>query len=54
LHVIRYEVYAFSKAQTLLAVGAYPVRRFFQHKFRRDSARCIAATVQQQMLSGTD
>jgi len=47
-NTVWYEVYAFSKAQTLLAVGAYPVRRFFQHKFRRDSARCIAATVQKQ------
>lgn len=53
-NTVWYEVYAFSKAQTLLAVGAYPLRRFFQHKFRRDSARCIAATVQQEGLGGMD
>lgn len=44
----RYEIYAFSRAKTALAIVAHPVRRFFQFQFRKDSIRKLKAHVQQQ------
>ena len=41
----RYEMYAFSRPDTMLARATYPLARFFQRKFRRDSAAAIAAAV---------
>ena len=41
----RYEMYAFNRPDTLLARATYPLARFFQRKFRRDSAAAIAAAV---------
>lgn len=40
--IYRYEVYAFSRPDTLLACATYPLARFFQRKFRRDSAAAMA------------
>ena len=45
----RYEIYAFSKAQTALAFAAYPFRRHYQHKFRRDSARHVKDAVKRDL-----
>lgn len=38
LCIRRYEVYAYSKPDSLLAWVAYPLCRYYQQKFRRDSA----------------
>ena len=41
-------MYAFSRADTLLARATYPLARFFQKKFRRDSAAAMALAVAEE------
>ena len=41
----RYEIYAFSRARTILALAAFPVRRFYQQRFRRDSIAKMESVV---------
>eukprot|EP00884_Botryococcus_braunii_P003482 jgi/Botrbrau1/13134/Bobra.0187s0089.1 len=41
-----YEIYAFSKPDSLLAWIAYPVCRYYQMKFRRDSAKKMLEALQ--------
>ena len=41
----RYEIYAISRPATLLALASYPLARYYQARFRRESMAAVAAAV---------
>jgi hypothetical protein len=43
----RYEVYTISRPATLLAFASYPLTRYYQRKFRKESAAAVRDAVAQ-------
>jgi hypothetical protein len=41
----RYEIYAISRPATLLALASYPLARYYQTRFRRESMAAVASAV---------
>lgn len=39
----RYEIFAISKPATLLALASYPLTRYYQRRFRRESLSAVSA-----------